>query len=122
MGVFACGRLSNYTLIGGMVMSNKLVKHGMDDRAEAQAREQRAQYACIFAIATRAVQAKGGSMVVSVDEINAANTKLLRFEAVNKDGELFKGNGDDGIAPYGIRAVVEDPMNAPELTPKSLDA
>jgi hypothetical protein len=105
-------------------MSNKLVKHGLSsEQMNQQMLEQRAQYACIFALASKFVQLKGNVVVVSADEINQANTKIIRFEAVNEDGSPFNPNVVDTrlVQPYGVKIWLEDPM-AQNLEPKGLDA
>ena len=100
-------------------MSNKLFKGNRNQ--EAIIREQRAQYACMFALASKYVQSKGGIVVLLSDEINALNTKILRFEACNVDGSPFVPSEDPNHQPQAVKMYTEDPIEQ-TILPKSLDA
>lgn len=100
-------------------MSNKLFKG--HQRQEAVIQEQRIQYACMFALASKIVQSKGGVMVLSAEEINGLNTKILRFEAANVDGSSFVPSEDMNHQPQAVKVWIEDPITH-EQQPKGLDA
>lgn len=102
-------------------MSSKLFKGYQNQNQEAMIREQRAQYACIFALASKMVQSKGGIVVVSAEEINGLNTKILRFEASNIDGTSFVPTDDPLVQPQAVKIWVEDPITATPIQ-KGLDA
>lgn len=100
-------------------MSNKLVKSNVDQ--DAVVREQRAQYACIFALASKMVASKGGVILMHANEINQINTRVLRFEAANEDGSPFVPTEDPTQYPEAVKIWIEDPMTAQHVA-KSLDA
>lgn len=102
-------------------MSSKLFKGHQNQNQEAMIREQRAQYACIFALASKMVQSKGGIVVMPAEEINGLNMKILKFEAANIDGTLFVPTDDMSVQPQAVKIWVEDPIEATSIQ-KGLDA
>lgn len=96
-------------------MSNKLFKGGMNQEMLKAMAEQKAQYACLFALAVSALNHHGGSVTMLTEDINVANMKGIRFAAVDKDGKDWvqpKGWEPNHQGPVGIRCYLEDVIPA----------